>query len=275
MPTAGSTVVRRQLGRLLRRLRDQASKTERDVETAKLVGRTKLWRIETGKTAVRIGDVRALCWFYGADAATTDALADMALGTMEQNWWEANDGTVPEWFGLYVGLESAATEISVYESELVPGLFQTADYARAVYEACQTEAGPDIIDRHVQFRMRRQQTVFGRTQLPSITAIINAGALARKVGGDEVMEQQWQRLREQARNRHLDLRVLPFEVGAHAVMAGSFAVFDFAEADDPPVVYVELQLGARYLEKASELREYRRIFNLALKQTVPIEEYVP
>ncbi|TMM41862.1 MAG: helix-turn-helix domain-containing protein [Actinobacteria bacterium] len=78
MPTPGSTVVRRQLGVRLRRLRNAAGKTERDVEEASLASRTKLWKIETGKAPVKVADVRALCWLYGADMATTDALAKLA-----------------------------------------------------------------------------------------------------------------------------------------------------------------------------------------------------
>jgi len=81
MPIQGSTVIRRQLGRRLRKLRDAAGKTERDVEEAGLASRTKLWRIEAGKVGVRIADVRTLCWLYGADQATTDALAALATGT--------------------------------------------------------------------------------------------------------------------------------------------------------------------------------------------------
>lgn len=140
MPNSGSTVVRRQLGRRLRALRNQAHKSEQDVVTAKILSRTKLWRIEAGKTPVKIGDVRALCWFYEASLATTDALAYMALGTTEQNWWETNDSAIPGWFSLYVGLESTASEIRIYEPELVHGLFQTPTYARTVYEVFHPEA---------------------------------------------------------------------------------------------------------------------------------------
>src|SRR5262249_56334189 len=86
MPIAGSTVVRRQLGRRLRRLREAAGKTERDVEEANLASRAKLWRIESGKVPTKVADVRALCWLYGADQRTTDALAELAVGTTTHAW---------------------------------------------------------------------------------------------------------------------------------------------------------------------------------------------
>ncbi|MBN1171410.1 MAG: helix-turn-helix domain-containing protein [Micromonosporaceae bacterium] len=275
MPNTGSTVVRRQLGRRLRRLRDQAHKSERDVEVAKLLGHTKLWRIETGKTSLRIGGVRTLCWFYGTDAETTDALANMALGTLEQNWWEASDLVVPEWLNLYVGLESTASAIRIYEPELVHGLFQTPDYARAVREAFRPDTEPAVTDRIVQVRSQRQQTLFSRMPPPQITAIFAEGVLARSVGGERVTAEQTARLRTLAARDHVDLRVLPWSAGAHAALIGSFAIFDFDDEDDPSVVYVEMQTGARYLEKRTEVTEHRHIFDLVCKQTVPIEEHQP
>src|SRR5437660_1648665 len=116
MPISGSTVVRRQLGRQLRRLREAAGKTERDIEEANLASRAKLWRIESGKSPIKVADVRALCWLYGADQPTTDRLADLAVGTTAQGWWEDYGDVLPGWFSLYLGLEAAATEIRIYDA---------------------------------------------------------------------------------------------------------------------------------------------------------------
>lgn len=77
MPISGSTMVRRQLGRRLRQLRDVARKTEADVEEANLASRVKLWHIETGRVAVKTGDVRGLCWLYRADG-WADPLTELA-----------------------------------------------------------------------------------------------------------------------------------------------------------------------------------------------------
>ncbi len=118
MPITGPTVVRRQLGRRLRRLRDAAGKTERDVQDYKLASRAKLWRIEAGKTPVKKADVRALCHFYGADEATTEALVTLSEGTDAEGWSE----TRPDWFSLYLGLETSATEIRAFDPELFHGL---------------------------------------------------------------------------------------------------------------------------------------------------------
>jgi hypothetical protein len=272
MPVSGPTVVRRQLGRRLRRLREEAQKTELQVEDAKLVSRTKLWRIESGKTAVKVPDVRALCWFYGVGAELTDALASMAVGTSDQGWWEGYGDVVPDWFRLYVGLESATSLIRYYGDELVPGLLQTEDYARAVYQAAQIHDG-EAIERHVALRMERQEALARRDPPPRMMAVLGAGVLSRQVGGSAAMATQIDALQRLNKLDHVEIRVLGWDVGAHAAMVGAFHIMDFPDHEDPDVVYLEAQVGGRYLEKTAEVDEYRRIFDLIYKQAVPIEGY--
>ena len=123
MSGGGSVVVRRQLGSKLRKLRLAAGKDVADVTGAGLGSKAKISRIETGKGPVKIADVRALCWLYGADAATTEALAALAPGTQQEDWWQPlGAAVVPEWFGLYAGLEATASKIRSFEPQLVHGL---------------------------------------------------------------------------------------------------------------------------------------------------------
>ena len=272
MPLKGSTVVRRQLGRRLRRLRNAAGKTELDVEEAGLASRVKLWRIETGKVAVKVGDVRGLCWLYGADAKTTDTLSMMAFGSRDQGWWEDYDEVFPTWFNLYVGLESSADEIRTYDPELVHGLLQIPDYVRALRLSFDPDDTEEGVQRQIEFRQERQQTLFDRSPLPRLTAVLGAGVLARPVGGSRVMAEQITRLLELNRREHIDIRVLPWDVGAHPAMhIGAFTIMDFHNDDDPAVVYLETHTGARYLERPDELAEYRRVFDRIYDRTIPIE----
>jgi transcriptional regulator with XRE-family HTH domain len=276
MPISGSTVVRRQLGRRLRRLREVAGKSDRDVEESTLASRTKLWRIESGKTPVKVADVRALCWLYGADPATTEALTSLAMATVAQGWWEDYGDALPGWFSLYIGLEAAATEIRLYDPELVHGLLQIPGYVRPLYEEFGAEVDEVTVQRQIQLRHERQRILTNRTPPVALTAILGAGVLARPVGGPKIMADQVARLRELSRLENVDIRVVPWEAGAHAAMhTGAFTILDFADHEDPSVVYVETHTGARYLEKPEELGGYRKIFDLVYRKTVSIEEYSP
>src|SRR5213080_3485157 len=157
MPVTGQRVVRRALGRRLTRLRIASGKSRREVAEAKLgISEPTLHRIETGKVPVTVANVRALCWLYGADASITDALAELALGTSQEEWWDASP-VIPDWFKLYVGLEASAARIYTYEGEVVPGELQTEDYARSVFAAEQS-ASTDTAERQVKLRMQRQET---------------------------------------------------------------------------------------------------------------------
>jgi transcriptional regulator with XRE-family HTH domain len=275
MAISGPTVVRRQLGRSLKRLREHANRTVDQVEEAGLGSRTKIWRIEAGKVPVRVPDIWALCRFYGVDQAETDRLAALAGGTSAQGWWEDYGDVVPDWFRLYVGLETAATQISTYEGSLVPGELQTPDYARAVYQAAQPDDDTSGIERHVELRLQRQKALLGRAEPPHLVVVLSQAVLTQQVGGPDVIAAQVDHLRTLDQCDHIDIRVLPFDSGAHAAMTGAFRILDFADPDDPDVVYIETQVGAHYLEKPGELDEYRRIFDLLSTQAVPIGALTP
>ena len=80
-------------------------------------------------------------------------------------------------------------------------------------------------------------------------------------------------LRVLSQRNNIEIRVLPWSVGAHAAMAGAFRILDFDDPEDPDVVYLESHVGALYLEEPAEVDEYRRIFDLIRKDAIPVQEY--
>src|SRR3954452_2893579 len=119
MAGGGSVVVRRQLGRKLHQLRLASGKKVTDVTEAGIASKAKMSRIEAGTTPVKMADIRALCWLYSADAETTEALAALAPGTQQEDWGAP---AMPDWFGLYAGLEAMASTIRCFEPQFVHGL---------------------------------------------------------------------------------------------------------------------------------------------------------
>jgi transcriptional regulator with XRE-family HTH domain len=273
VPVTGQRVVRRALGRRLTKLRMAAGKSRREVADAKLgMSEPTLHRIETGKTPVTAANVRALCWLYGVDQSHTDALAELAIGTSHEQWWDSSP-TIPEWFKLYVGLELSARQICTYEVEIVPGELQTEEYALAVFGA-EKVASYEETRRHVTLRVQRQRSLFGRDPAPQLITVLGEGALQRPVGGPGVLKAQVEHLRSLAQADNIEIRVLPFGVGAHAAMAGAFRILDFDDPEDPDIVYLESHVGALYLEEPEEVTEYRRIFELIRTESVLLDKFL-
>ena len=151
------TVRRRRLGSELRKLREQKGMTAEEVAARLLVSQSKISRLENGRRSISQRDVRDLCGVYGVDdARIVESLMQMAKESRQQGWWHAF-GDVP--YSVYIGLETDAASIRVYESLVVPGLLQTPEYARAVIEGMWPEATPVEVDKRVQVRLQRQERI--------------------------------------------------------------------------------------------------------------------
>ncbi len=264
-------MVRRQLGRKLRDLRERAGKTVEDVVAAGIASGTTVWRIETGKTGTKVPVIRSLCWLYSVDADQTEALVTMSVSANGEGWWEEyGDLVVPDWFGLYVGLEAAADDIRVFAPEVVHGLLQTPAYAEAVFRG-DSRLTDDVVSQRVTFRGERQQTVLGHVR--HLKVVLGAGALALVVGSPETLAAQKQHLLELNSRPNVSLYVRPWEAGAYP-MRGTYTLLDFDDPEDPSVAYVEFPMGSRYVEKSEYLQEYNTVFEASTASSVNIEDYL-
>jgi transcriptional regulator with XRE-family HTH domain len=270
----GSTVPRRQLGRYLRDLRGSARLTVKAAANLLEWSEAKIWRIETGQTSLRSLDVQAMCKVYGASDELAEGLMGLAKETKGRGWWHAYGDVIPEGFDLYIGLEEAASHFRWYESELVPGLFQTTAYARTMIGADKPDVDEEEIERRVTLRIQRQTLLSRVTAAPTIEVALNEAVLHRPVGGAEVMAEQLHRLVEVATYPNVSIRVVPFAAGLHhGLMSGPFVVLNFptngeGKETEPPTAYVDGFTGDLYLDKPNEIERYnnafRNIWNAAL-----------
>jgi transcriptional regulator with XRE-family HTH domain len=263
---AGSTVPRRQLGRYLRDLRSAAGLTVRAAARELERSEPTIWRIESGLTSTRSVEVRVMCELYGATEEMTAALMALAKETKARGWWQAYGDVVPEWMDLYIGLEAAATRISWYENELVPGLFQTEGYARALIRLDLPDEGDEEVSRRVQLRLTRQAILRRPIDPPLLRVVIRESVLRCPVGGNEVMAAQLERLAKVSELPNVSLRVVPFAVGLHSGMiSGRFEILRFpitgnGEESEPPTVFSDLFTGALYLDRPHEVARYDQAF---------------
>jgi transcriptional regulator with XRE-family HTH domain len=270
----GTTMARRQLGRRLRRLRVEAGKTLDDVAEAHLASLTKMWRVETGRTSAKTGDVLALARFYGLTSTATEELLELAAATRGTGFQQDKVAGISEWGGMYGELEAAASTVRDYNCQLVPGLLQIPDYVRAV-TVVNRSLDPNAVERRITFRAQRQRAFFDRPVPGRLDAVLTAGVLELVVGSPVVMAAQHAHLREMATRDNVTVRVLSAVNGVHAGMRGDFVIMDFADDDDPTLVYLESLIGSRYLERPEHVAVYRDAFDRIVEQAVPLEDYHP
>jgi hypothetical protein len=177
------------------------------------------------------------------------------LGKQRGWWWRF--GQLPTPFATFLGLESAAVALRIFEPLMITGLLQTEEYARAIAETCDIGMTAEDIERQIELRMERQQQILGEKP-PDMWVIIDEAALRRQVGGPEVMAAQLRRLVAAARS--MTLQVVPFSLGGYPGVRGALTIFEFDERMHSPVAYVEGQAGNLYMEKSDDLRRSNLVF---------------
>jgi transcriptional regulator with XRE-family HTH domain len=270
-PGSGPTVRRILLGAQLRRLREAMGITREDAGYRIRASESKISRMELGRVGFKVRDVVDLLTMYGVDdESARDTLVTLAREANAPGWWHQYADVLPDWFQTYVGLEEAASVLRVYEIQFVPGLLQTAGYARAVIARGQPGATDEEIERRVRMRITRQE-LFGKQGGPRLWAVVDEAALRRPVGSDEVFRSQLERLIEVTRNPRITLQVMPFRSGRHAAEAGAFTIMRFPEADLPDVVYLEQLTSALYLDKREDVERYSEVMERLSVESEPPE----
>jgi transcriptional regulator with XRE-family HTH domain len=254
------TVRRRRLALELRRLREAARLTCEEVADHLECSASKISRVETGRVSVSPRDVRDMLDLYGVPAAQRESLVQLARDSRQKGWWHAFSDTVPPQFATYVGLESAACQIRIYELSLIPELLQTEDYARAVIRSGVMNSPREDVERQVALRMARQPAIT-RDNPPRIWAVLDEAALRRQVGGAGVMQLQLEHLLARAALPNVATQVIPFGGGAHPAIGRPFIILVFPERADTDVVYLEDLTSALYLEDVADVDRYNVFFN--------------
>ena len=257
-PGSGPTVLRILLGSQLRMLREVKGITREEAGYAIRASGSKISRMELGRVSFKERDVTDLLKLYGVDEDETATLVALATQANSPGWWHKYGDVLPDWFQVYVGLEEAASLIRLYEVQFVPGLLQTADYARAVVRLGQPGAAPEEIERRVSLRMGRQE-LLTKPGGPRLWAIVDEAALRRPIGGKEVMRAQLEQLILATEEPQVTLQVMPFRSGGHAAEAGAFTIMRFPEPDLPDVVYLEQLTSALYLDKRDDVEKYTEV----------------
>jgi len=266
--SAGPTVQRLVLGGHLRRLREEASITTEQAASAIRGSHSKISRMEHGRVGFKERDIGDLLSLYGVTIGEErEALLKLAREANTPGWWQGYSDILPHWVEPYFGLEAAASFIRIYELQFVPGLLQTADYARAIIRLGNASTEEDVT-RRAEARIARQE-ILTRENPPRLWAVMDEGALQRSIGGKAVMREQIRHLARMCEHPAVTLQILPFQVGAHPAMGGPFTILRFSEPDLRDVVYIEQLTSALYLDKPAEVDSYLEVMEQLCLQAEP------
>jgi transcriptional regulator with XRE-family HTH domain len=256
---ASPVVSRRRLAAELRRLRSVGGHTLETVAEHLECSPAKVSRIESGQVGARVQDVREMLDFYGVSGTDRDELLALVRQARQLAWWQRYNSVVSDSMQTMIGLEVEAATISTFENYVLPGLLQTTEYARALL-CTRADLGSDDIDAIIAVRSRRQE-LFARPEPPVYTAILDESILRRPVGGAAVMDQQYTKLLDLARQPKVTLQVLPFAAGAKIGGSFVYVILSFESLAEPKVVYTETMTESYYLNKAEEVGRYVATFD--------------
>jgi transcriptional regulator with XRE-family HTH domain len=260
-PDGGPTVLRMMLGAQLRRLRESRGASPEEAGEAIRGTRSKISRLELGRSSFKQRDVADLLAFYQVtDEREREALLALARQANAPGWWHQYADLMPAWLETYIGLEEAASVIRTYEMQFVHGLLQTPDYARAVVRLRHEETPESEVNRRVDLRLHRQR-LLTMAEGPQVWSVVDESALRRPYGGRDVMRAQLKHLIEIAAHPSVTLQVMPFSAGGHAAAGGPFTILRFPQPDLPDVIYLEQLTSALYLDKPTDVDDYTDTMN--------------
>jgi hypothetical protein len=259
---------RRRLAAELRQLREDAVLTIAEVAEKLEWSAAKISRVENAHVSVLPRDVKFLLSVYGtAGDGDRDRLVALARESRQRAWWHRYGVTaVPDWLRTYAALEAEAAVLSSYHPELVPALFQTADYHDAVQQAALSVAASENGQLATLLRARQDRLAVAGT--PHVHAIVSETVLRRQVGGPDVMTAQLDHLAKASRKPGVTLQVLPFASGAHPAMDSPFTLMTFPDPADPDIACSGPH-GALCLDSDADVQRHQRVLTRLRDMALP------
>ncbi|MDR7302340.1 helix-turn-helix domain-containing protein [Haloactinomyces albus] len=267
-----SPIMRRKaLGRELRKLRAESAQSLEEI--AKLLGCSvaKVGHIETGRNSPSKPELMVLMDHFNLSSQDRAVFEEIRQEASQRGWWSTY--RLPTWFSNYVGMETDALRVRSFELELMPGLLQTEGYARAVTTLARHMTEPQEVERKVELRMQRQQRLFEEEPLELIT-VISEAALHRCAKASNVSTGQLTHLIEMGKRPNVTINILPYDLGLHESMSGSFHLLDFPPDTWPSTAYQEYAVGGHLVDDEDIVSELDTLFAELREQALSEQDSV-
>ncbi|WP_280366362.1 helix-turn-helix domain-containing protein [Nocardia wallacei] len=264
MSEARASLPRRQLGRFARRQREEnTSLTQEAVASAMQWSHSKYARFERGEPGkVLDRDLVELGKILEIPEHQVAAMIELAQQVGEKTWYNPYNDLIRANFDVYMRLETDAYSMAIWRPDLVPGLLQTADYAKTLNRIYFPKESEEEHDRRIELKLQRQKILTRKKSPVAVDLVLHESVLHTIVGNEAVMSAQLRHLADMGTRPNITVRVLPSKVGFPLGMAvGPFVILDFEPnthgVAEPTVVYVENYTGDMYLEEEADVRRYR------------------
>ncbi|MFE9425244.1 helix-turn-helix domain-containing protein [Kitasatospora sp. NPDC006697] len=255
------TVRRRQLGKALRRLRNKAKLTLDEAAATMGWKAPKMSKIENATQSIRPTEVNELLQAYGVtDQDTFTALESLARDAGKRGWWQTYNGVLAPAYADYISLESDAESIRTYAPGLVPGLLQSASYARETIAVTAATRTPDEVAALAEVRMSRQAVLTRPNRSLKLWAVINESVLHQRFAvRPATMREQLRRLLDTAELPNVTIQIMPLNATLHPGTAGAFSLLAYP-GPIPDVVLLENLIGVSYIEDADGIKIFADAF---------------
>jgi hypothetical protein len=250
------------LGHVLQGLRIEGGHgSQESVATALGWSESKLSRIESAKIGIAETDLVRLLDHYGVtNGELRDYITHLKRKGNQQGWESVVRRTVSAVYADFIGYESDAVEAHSLQPVLIPGLLQTHDYAAAVLDQHMPDLTAEDRQERLEVRARRQE-VFTRPEPLVFWGVISESALRHVIGSPAVMAAQLEHLLTMCeQHSHIHLQVLPESAAIHAALFGPFVILSFRERWEPAICYVEGFTSNKFVEDATQVRDYEQLF---------------
>jgi transcriptional regulator with XRE-family HTH domain len=204
-----------------------------------------LW--EKGLRLPTVADVALILGFFSVRGEKQKYLLELAGSARDPDWITARLPNLNQF-------EKDATKLVNWETEIIPGLLQTADYARAIFE--NSTLTVDQVDSRVAVRMQRQKMLTGRAPV-TLHALLDEQILTKMVGNEDVMSDQMDHLLEVSRLPHVSIRVLGPTDNYQPGRTGSFMIMEYEKA--PPIVLLEHYRCSVLLSETGKVTAFREL----------------
>ncbi len=188
--SSSPTVLKRYVALELRRLREAAGFKREQVAARLRCAVSHISHLETMRNLPKGPELEVLLEFYGVGERAAAFLDLVDAARRGRDWWLPFKDAAPEWFDLYLGMESSAVQIDSYDSMVVPGLFQTPAYAKAVIRAGEPELPDAEVARRIELRMARQDVLTRQPDPPAVWSVLDESTLHRPAGEPQVLLEQ-------------------------------------------------------------------------------------